>query len=208
MRRSIVALVTVALVVSVLPGTASASRRILATPNATMGSIGCSNTVQAVNAYTAASSEDQLFNTARWGTSLEQWASPRNQRPWAEYDAQRPSAGYVGTFLNLCARVSKRSGLPTMTQAHVDAVLAKIWERDPGIPVYVSALNSFTDEGCPTSGGNAIPELGAVLAAATVAAYPLVEAGPVLGPIEGSPCHLTSADEALIGSQMVAFFDQ
>ena len=198
MRRLILAL---AVVLAAVPGTATA-----ADTAGSVGVIGCSNTLQATQAYLDASDADVLALTARWGTSLEQWASSRNQRFWEQYDALRPAAGYDAVWLNLCARVSKRTGEPTMNQGHIDAVLAKIWERDPGALVYVNPLNTFTDEACPTSGGNAVPVLGDGLADATAATYPLVERIPNLGPIEGNPCHLTETDKTLIGAQLVAVF--
>ena len=195
-------LATVAVIVAV----ATSATPVAAAP-ATIGVIGCSNTVQATEAYTAASDVDSLAQTARWGTSLGQWASSRNQTPWEQYDALRPADGYSAVWLNLCARVSKRDGTPQLTQAHIDAVLVKIWTRDPGVTVYVNPLNSYTDEACPTSGGNAVPDLGDVLADATAAAYPLVERVANLGPVDGDPCHLTTADAELIGAQLVAIFD-
>lgn len=173
----------------------------------TIGVVGCSNTLQAVTAYTAASTLDLLAPTARWGTSMSQWASSRNQRFWETYDELRPADGYSAAWLNLCARVSKRDGTPLLTQSHIDAVLVKIWQRDPGIPVYINPLNSFTDEQCPTSGGNTVPALGAVLADDTAAAYADVYRVDDLGPIDGEPCHLTAADQLLIGDQLVSIFD-
>ena len=167
--------------------------------------IGCSNTRQAVEGYLALSSKDQIVNTAQNGAAVWDWD---RTWPWSHYDQLRAQVGHFDkAILDLCARASQ--GIPT---ASVDDILRKIWARDPGIPVYIKPLNFWTDDECPITNGNYIPNLGAQIADQYAASNPLIFRGPDLGPLNNAQtasddCHLTAAGQALVGSQLVAFFD-
>ncbi len=173
----------------------------------TVGVIGCSNTFHAVSGYLDASTEDLLANTAYAGHTMTVWAT--DPLAWDEhYLPQRPGAGFEAAWLNLCERAS--SGL---TKENVEIVLAKIWEIDPDIPVWISPLNFYETEDCVVTDGNQIPDEGAAIAEALVAAYPNIHLGPELGPLtpemlRRDACHQNASGIAFNGEQLVEFFDQ
>ena len=168
--------------------------------------IGCSNTLQTINAYLSQSSEDSIIGVAAGGHTIGDWA---NKRDWdSRYLGFRPSTGYTGAWLQLCERAS--AGL---TLENIETILANIWESDPGIPVWISPLNFYVDETCAVTAGNLIPNVGAVFADLLTATNPLVHRGPDLGPLSDNQlrrddCHPNSAGENLLGGQMVGFFDE
>lgn len=168
--------------------------------------IGCSNTQQAASGYLDLSVADLLVNTARAGHTVEYWAV--NSDGWDEYYLPlRPEDGFDGAWLNLCERVT--AGL---TLENAEAVLAKIWEIDPGIPVWVSPLNFYESEDCEVTNGNQIPNEGSVITDTLVANYELVERGPDLGPLTADQlrrdlCHPNRDGVTFLGTQLQVFFD-
>lgn len=167
--------------------------------------VGCSNTEQAVAGYLNVSDQDHLVNTARGSATIARWANPSSQA-WNRYDQNRPPSGYTAAWVNLCERAE--TGL---SSSNIDSVLSLIWARDPNIPVVMSPLNFYTDDDCPASGGNTIPDQGAVFADQYAAANPLIVRGPDLGPLNDSHttdnCHLNTTAQALVGYQLAGFFD-
>ena len=168
--------------------------------------VGCSNTNHAASGYLDASELDLLVNTAWAGHTVEYWATKEDG--WVEhYLPLRPETGFDGAWLNLCERAE--AGL---TQENVDAVLAKIWEIDPGIPIWISPLNYYEGEDCEVTAGNSIPNDGAIIADTTAATYELVSRGPDLGPLSAEQlrrdlCHPNQLGIDFLGLQLVDFFD-
>lgn len=186
--------------------TTTASAPLPTDPLEAISVIGCSNTNHATAGYLAASSNDVLVNTAAAGHTVEYWAT--EDAGWSErYLPMRPVEGYDGAWLNLCERAAN-----TLTIANAEAVLAKIWEIDPGIPVWISPLNYYETEACLVTAGNLIPSEGAIIADALVAQYEDVFRGPDLGPLgdallRADECHPNQAGIAFLGAQLVDFFD-
>ncbi len=175
-------------------------------PHHAVSVIGCSNTHHAASGYLDVSSVDHLINTARAGHTVEYWAV--NDAGWDEhYLPLRPEGGFDGAWFNLCERAS--AGL---TLENAETVLAKIWEIDPGIPVWVSPLNFYEGEECEVTNGNQIPNEGSVIADTLAANYELVERGPDLGPLSVAHlrrdlCHVTREGITFLGTQLQTFFD-
>jgi hypothetical protein len=169
--------------------------------------IGCSNTHNAASGYLDGSEFDLLVNTAWAGHTVEYWAV--NSDGWDEhYLPLRPEDGFDGAWFNLCERVS--AGL---TLENAETVLAKIWEIDPGIPVWVSPLNFYEDEECDVTNGNQIPNEGSIITDTLVANYELVERGPDLGPLTGDHlrrdlCHPNRDGITFLSTQLQDFFDE
>lgn len=172
-----------------------------------IAALGCSNTALEVNGYLQQSSQDNLINVATPGDTVNWWANFQNG--WVnQYLPNRPASGYDGAWVNLCERAS--SGL---TAENIQKELDKIWSYDPGIPIWISPLNFYTDESCTVTSGNQIPNEGALLADQFAAADPLVFRGPDLGPLgsgmlRADNCHPNQSGIDLAGSQLVEFFDQ
>ena len=171
-----------------------------------LGVIGCSNTHHAVTGYLDLSDLDLLVNTAYAGHTVEVWAS--DPLAWEEhYMSLRPVDGFDGVWLNLCERAE--AGL---TLENAEIVLAKVWEIDPGVPVWVSPLNYYETEDCEVTAGNQIPNEGAVIADSLTEQYEVVLRGPDLGPLTSEMlrrdmCHQNGAGMAFNGQQLVEFFD-
>ncbi len=169
--------------------------------------IGCSNTNHAASGYLDLSDVDLLVNTAWAGHTIEYWAL--NSNGWDEhYLPLRPEDGFDGAWLNLCERAA--AGL---TLENAETVLAKIWEIDPGIPVWVSPLNFYEGEACEVTNGNQIPNEGMVIADTLVESYELVERGPDLGPLGAEHlrkdlCHPDRDGITFLGTQLQTFFDE
>jgi hypothetical protein len=168
--------------------------------------IGCSNTHHAASGYLEVSGADLLVNTAWAGYTVEYWAI--NSNGWDDhYLPLRPEDGFDGAWLNLCERAA--TGL---TLENAEAVLAKIWEIDPRIPVWVSPLNFYEGEDCEVTNGNQIPTEGMLITDTLVATYELVKRGPDLGPLtvdhlRRDLCHPNRDGITFLGSQLQGFFD-
>jgi hypothetical protein len=177
-----------------------------AAPPDAISVIGCSNTHHAASGYLDASEMDLLVNTAWAGHTVEYWAL--NDDGWVDhYLPLRPFDGFDGAWFNLCERAS--AGL---TLENAETVLAKIWEIDPGIPVWVSPLNFYEGEECDVTNGNQIPNEGSIIADTLVANYEGVERGPDLGPLTAEHlrrdlCHPNRDGITFLGTQLQAFFD-
>ena len=169
--------------------------------------IGCSNTRNAAVGYSEVSFQDLLVNTARAGETMTVWAT--SPSVWDEqYLPMRPVDGYDGAWINLCERAV--SGL---SQLNVEAVIAKVWEIDPDIPIWISPLNFYDTEDCEVTNGNQIPSEGVAIADSLAAEHTNVFRGPDLGPLTADmlrrdACHQNEEGITFNGTQLVAFFDQ
>lgn len=179
-----------------------------------IGVIGCSNTDDSAQGYEEASSLDLLSWGPLGGGSLTNWGTPeREEYPiyWGFYDERRPADGYDGVWFQVCIRASELASA-TLGQGDIDRVthvIEQIKARDPGIPIFISPIHTFIGI-CPALG-----EFGEELSANTVnwALTNLsgLTPGPLLGPLAQNQtrdgCHPNKVGRALVGAQLVAFFD-
>ena len=168
------------------------------------GVIGCSNTRQSVEGYLQLSENPLLVNTAEGGWPISRWADRVGH--WDRYPNLRPAEGYDGLWMQLCEHIAHG-----LSRRDVRKILNAVWRFDPGIPVWLSPLNTYTNEDCWRSGGNTITGQGVDLIA-RVTRNQAIDPGPVLGPLEAEHvtkdnCHLTGPGRLLVGSQLVEFFD-
>jgi hypothetical protein len=167
--------------------------------------------------YEVVSDRDYLTQGGLTGGSVAVWGNPgpaRYNRYWGLYDERRPADGYTGTWFQLCIRTTEHNGsFNDDIKGWIDHVVVQIQERDPGIPIWISPVNTFADGLiCPTIGeeGAAIAAEAADWAAETIDG---VERGPDLGPIHadeldpGEQCHPNLAGQRALGAQLVGFFD-
>jgi hypothetical protein len=183
-----------------------------------VGVVGCSNTAGAVDGYSTLSNADVLSQGGLTGGSLGLWGNPRSKRAdryWGLYDQRRPADGYVATWIQLCITTREHSGtFGSNIRAAIDVVVDEIHKRDPGIPIWISGVNSFAEDFvCPTVGveGPAIATEAAGWAAETIHG---VDRGPDTGPLSRSDllldgsCHPNDAGRRALGEPLVAFFDR
>jgi hypothetical protein len=167
--------------------------------------------------YEVVSKLDLLSQGGLTGGSVGVWGNEgpgRYDRYWGVYDERRPVEGYSAAWFQLCLRATEHGGsFNEAIRRWMDHIVAEIHERDPGIPIWVSGVNSF-EEGhlCRILGedGAAIAAEAADWLAAEMAG---VDRGPDLGPVlvehldPGEDCHPNLAGQAVLGEQLVAFFD-
>lgn len=194
------------------PDTSTSSSSTTTVPTgdtSAIAGIGCSNTKDALSdpgGYLDQSDEDNIIVVAAGGHTIGNWAAERDWQ--SRYIGFRPSTGYTGVWLQLCERAS--AGLTT---ANVQMILDNVWESDPDIPIWISPMNFYSTESCSVTNGNQISNEGAVMADEFAAGNPDVFRGPDLGPLTSGMvrrdnCHPNSAGVALLGSQLVEFFDE
>ncbi len=182
-----------------------------------IGVVGCSNTGQAVEGYLAASSVDKLVGGEMGGGSLPRWGNPGNDDYgfyWGLYDGRRPSGGYNGAWVQICMKAGEHGGVfDGSEQTWLSHVVEQIHSRDPGIPIWISPLNFYGGGQVCSSTGADGPAITAEAADWAAAALAGVQRGPDLGPLLPNhigirdDCHPNGAGEALLGGQLVAFFD-
>jgi len=183
-----------------------------------VGVVGCSNTAGAVDGYSTLSSVEVLSQGGLTGGSLGLWGNPRSRRSdryWGLYDKRRPGAGYVGAWIQLCITTREHGGtLGANIKTAIGVVVSEIHSRDPGIPIWISGVNSFAEDFvCETVGveGAAIAADAADWAAETIEG---VDRGPDTGPLSRSEllldgtCHPNEAGRRTLGEPLVAFFDR
>lgn len=211
---------------STVPETTSTSSSLTAEPGTVagldlsglIGVVGCSNTAGAVDGYSTLSTVDVLSQGGLTGGSLGLWGNPRSKRSdryWSLYDQRRPADGYVGSWIQLCITTREHGGsFGGNIKAAIATVVDEIHSRDPGIPIWISGVNSFAEDFvCPTVGveGPAIAAEAADWAAETVDG---VDRGPGIGPLSRSEllldgtCHPSEAGRRALGEPLVAFFDR
>jgi hypothetical protein len=182
-----------------------------------IGVVGCSNTSQSVDGYNDVSDSGLLTSGDLGGGAISLWGDPSSgdySTYWSLYDTRRPAEGYAGTWVQLCIRTSEHQGaFDADEQQWVTHIVEQVSARDPGIPIWISPLNFYGDGVlCEAVGvdGPAIAAETADWAASTLAG---VFRGPDLGPVGQSDlglrdnCHLGRDGQALVGSQLSAFFD-
>ena len=206
--------VAVALVVALIVATSPRGSAQTPTPPPhsaeSVGVVGCSNTAEHVDGYRAASDLDQMPQVRLGGLAFDMWGDPSLRdfdSAWRKYDSGRPAGGYQGAWVQMCIT----SGTPD-PNGLLSVVVDQIHQRDPDIPIYVSPINQF-DEGhvCSRVGPDGF-EVSSAVAEWGLTNLP-VQAGPITGPIgpgtvsSGDNCHLNEEGVALVGDQLVAWFD-
>ncbi len=183
-----------------------------------IGVVGCSNTSMAAAGYDVVSELDSLSQGGLTGGSVGVWGNDgpgRYQRYWGMYDERRPAAGYSGAWVQLCIRTTEHGGeFNPAIKVWLEHIVGEILERDPGIPIWVSSVNTF-EEGhvCRTIGEEG-PAIGAEAADWAAAEIAGVERGPDIGPVlvehldPGETCHPNLAGQSVLGEQLVEFFDR
>lgn len=182
-----------------------------------IGVVGCSNTAGAVDGYTTVSEADILTEGGLTGGSIAVWGNPRParyQRYWGMYDERRPEEGYAAAWVQLCIRSTEHNGsFDDDQQVWIENIISAVHERDAGIPIWISGVNTFEDGlVCPTVGleGPAIASEAADWAATAI---PGMQRGPDLGPMlaehldPGETCHPNTPGRAMLGTQLANFFD-
>lgn len=184
----------------------------------TIGVVGCSNTAMAARGYSEISSEDLLAQGGLTNGSLAVWGNPgpaRHDRYWALYDERRPPTGYAGTWFQMCIRDTEHGGVfDSREQEWIRHVVAEILERDPGIPIWISGVNSYADGVLCSSVGFEGPAIASEAADWAASSIDGVIRGPDLGPLSqdeiasDSDCHPNAQGQERLGMQLVEFFDQ
>ncbi len=182
-----------------------------------LGVVGCSNTDQTVRGYEELSSQDLILGGDLGGGSVPRWGNPDNRRYqlyWDLFDERRPEEGYDGVWVQLCLRTVEHGGVfDEREAAWVTHIVEQIRLRDPGVPIWISPINSYV-EGYVCS---AVGPEGATIAAITAdwAATNLenVSRGPDFGPLSDAEigrrddCHPNGAGERLLGQQLLEFIE-
>lgn len=182
-----------------------------------IGIVGCSNSAIAAAGYDEVSDRDYLTQGSLTGGSVEVWANTRvarYDRYWGMYDERRPADGYTGTWLQLCIRTSEHRGsFNDDIKGWIEHIVGQIQERDPGIPIWISPVNTFADDVICDTIGKEGPAIAAEAADWAADNVPGVERGPDLGPINESQmdptseCHPSRDGSLVLGEQLVEFFD-
>lgn len=178
-----------------------------------IGVLGCSNTAQHVDGYLAASELDLLIPTPLGGGDLDTWADSSSQgyeSHWQELLESVPPGSIEDMWVQICPR---RAGAQ-VTSAEENAltsIVDRLRAEYGDIAIAVSGINLY-EEGyvCRKMGEHGVG-LSWALADWGVANLGLVrgpETGP-LGPgtVDEDGCHLSPAGEALVGQQLVEWFD-
>ncbi|MBI4152484.1 amidohydrolase family protein [Candidatus Woesearchaeota archaeon] len=185
---------------------------------ASIGYLGCSNTMQTVAAYWLGDSSDDRvlwkFNDQDLheydAGAVVDWTkgAEKGNKFWKTFDRYlENSPNTKAIFWQLCIRKEE----PTSYEEALP-VLEAIRQRIPGVVVYVSALPIYTEGVCEITGTAGI-ERAKVLAEEFAAKNEDVVPGPVLGPMTPyetgeDGCHLSVGGMQTIGNQMKKFFDQ
>ncbi len=181
-----------------------------------VGVVGCSNTDQSVTGYLEVSGKDRLIPGDLGGGTASIWGDPGNKsysEYWAFYDSRRPADGLSDAWVQLCLRTSDHGGV--FDQSEMDwmsHIVEQLQQRDPGINVWISPLNFYDGVVCDAVGSDG-PEIAAQMADWGAASLSGAFRGPDLGPISANQtsqrdnCHLNDSGRALVGGQLVEFFD-
>lgn len=184
---------------------------------ASVGYIGCSNTMQSIAAYwSVGSSDDRIF----WkfdehelheydGGAVTDWSKEgeKGNKFWKTFDRyleNNPNTKAI--FWQLCIREDE----PTPYEEAL-SVLETIRKSIPGAIIYVSPLPPYTEGVCEITGTRGI-ERAKALAEEFDFKNEDVLPGPVLGPMtpedtDEDTCHLSEIGMQTIGKQMQDFFD-
>lgn len=182
-----------------------------------IGVIGCSNTDLAVTGYTDVSSVDKMTTGDLGGGSESNWGNPSDDRYgvyWGIYDSRRPADGYPAVWVQVCLRTSEHNGaFDADEQAWTTHIVEQIHSRDPGIPIWISGINSYADGTVCSAVGVDGPAIAAETSDWAAANLADVFRGPDIGPLQPEhigvrdDCHPNSSGQQFLGQQLVAFFD-
>lgn len=212
--RLIVAWATVALMFSLVP--VPAAHAADPSDSQVIGVVGCSNTRQHAGGYGTVSVEDKMWPESAiqryGGGSLTSWLNNKNDKFFKIFDAAYATHGADTIYVQLCIRAEEASstGMTATQQAQVTDLLARIRERDANFVIYLSPLNFFSEEDCGATGDFGQPN--SVELADWAAEQGLALRGPDTGPLNhdqlaGDLCHLNEEGRAVVGQQLVDFFD-
>lgn len=197
--------------------TASGSSGVPGGSVGSFGVVGCSNTAMAVEGYQTVSELDLLQDGGATAGSVGRWGNPGHAtyaRYWGYYDELRPPTGYEGTWVQICLRFTEHEG--TLLDGHkewIEHIVGQIHSRDPGIPIWISGVNTFAEDFVCGSVGEGGVELAAEAAAWAAGSLSGVSLGPRLGPLSAAQilpdgtCHPNELGRVVLGEQLVAFFD-
>lgn len=186
---------------TVTPPPASAPQRV--------GIVGCSVTLNAVDGYQILGG-DVLWPsvTGYAGGTISAWALDLSTLSgyWSAFDAAlaaNPDTDAV--WLQLCTNTS---GASQDTFENAQIVADEIRRRAPGVRVFVSAQNSYSDGVCGIAGANGPANMQTI--ADQLVNAGAAEAGPTLGPLSMSQtvdtCHASADGAQVLGAQLAAFF--
>ena len=183
---------------------------------ASIGYIGCSNTMQTVAAYW---SEDNSDDKILWnfnedelheydGGAVVDWSrgAEKGNKFWKTFDRYlENSSNTKAVFWQLCIRKEE----PTLYEEAL-SVLEAIRKRIPGVVIYVSPLPSYIEGVCEITGTAGV-ERAKVLAEELDTKNEDVVRGPLLGPMTSRDtaedgCHLSEEGLKKLGKQMRDFF--
>lgn len=181
-----------------------------------IGVLGCSNTWQHTEAYHETSIRDAFWSVASVksysGGTLAQWAIPTASY-WTTFTAnlvQYPATSIV--WIQLCLRAPDASptGMTAGQQAQLTYVINRVKQLVPGATVMISPLNHYAAPTCGATGPYGQPN--SVQLADWAASQGMAVRGPNTGPLAAAQlnkdlCHLNKFGSALVGPQMVDFFD-
>ncbi len=181
-----------------------------------IGVVGCSNTQQHAVGYAGVSSEDKLWNDGLdiGGGALSVWADINGNGSdwWANFQSNLDSKGADAVWFQICLKSGSTSpdGMTTAAQENVKTVINEIKARTNNATVYISPLNSFTENDCTTTGQYGVSN--SVELADWAAEQGLAVRGPDTGPLthdqlEPDLCHLNNNGKDFVGQQLVSFFD-
>lgn len=176
----------------------------------TIGYLGCSNTWMTVEGY------HDLGGVGLWppiaeygGRSVDRWADSFNDA-WDHYEAQLARFGQPNViWFQLCENEEHSITYNTVLNA-----MANLELRSPGVPVYMSPLNSYDPWTlCARLGGDGVTDL--IDFSNQAAAEGLALRGPDLGPLTEAMtaddlCHPSKGDNGgrlFLGAQLKEFFD-
>jgi hypothetical protein len=193
-----------------------------------VGVVGCSNTTQYAGwnsyGYAALSDVDALalvpnaysrftlggFTFQAWGDP--EWAngaqpSKTYDEAWRRSREYRPSEGFDAYWVNPCPHVNDGPKPPdSVWQQWATHIRDRIWEVDPGIPIYWSAMAEDVDGTCQS-----LEYLGDDVRDWAAEHLDGVVLGPELAPLTNDllagPCHVNSAGGNVQGALLVAWFD-
>jgi hypothetical protein len=179
-----------------------------------LGVVGCANTVQHVEGYSAVSALDKFWGVPMVdyeGGVITSWGAGGTSR-WQPLEAKVASAPPTAVWLQICMKATDASPLPMSIEQQVALTytIERLEDLVPGTPVIVSPLNGFSAGGCLQTGDFGQPNTVAL--ADWAAAENLAVRGPNTGPLPLSmlgtdKCSLNDAGELFVGAQLAAFFD-
>ena len=188
------------------------SAQVVPPPAGTMGFLGCSMTLNAVDGYYTQGGTKlwPTQSTIYGGGSIGAWAnSLTNQSKWwGAFNTTLTARPTTVFWFELCTSLNQT---PTLdTYAGATTVLTELRRRVPNATVYVSAQPSYTNgHVCGIAGATGPATAQSIVD--QLVANGLALRGPVMGPLASTQtvdgCHATAEGKAIMGNQLVAAFD-